>query len=83
MTQRSVYTDPTRRHCDRPRSYLLGESSKFPKSCSLENLNLKIAVCLQNIKNQIPLEIKALRVLMETMSCDFSSCRLSRVHFCR
>ena len=27
--------------------------------------------------------IKALRVLMETMSCDFSSCRLSRVHFCR
>ena len=29
----------------------------------------------------IPLEIqiKALRVLMETMSCDFSSCRLSRV----
>ena len=28
-------------------------------------------------------QIKALRVLMETMSCDFSSCRLSRVHFCR
>ena len=28
-------------------------------------------------------KIKALRVLMETMSCDFSSCRLSRVHFCR
>ena len=27
--------------------------------------------------------IKALRVLMETMSCDFSSFRLSRVHFCR
>ena len=27
--------------------------------------------------------IKALRVLMETMSFDFSSCRLSRVHFCR
>ena len=27
--------------------------------------------------------IKALRVLMETMCCDFSSCRLSRVHFCR
>ena len=27
--------------------------------------------------------IKALRVLMETTSCDFSSCRLSRVHFCR
>ena len=28
-------------------------------------------------------KIKALRVLVETMSCDFSSCRLSRVHFCR
>ena len=24
-----------------------------------------------------------IKVLMETMSCDFSSCRLSRVHFCR
>ena len=31
----------------------------------------------------IPVIIKALRVLMETMSCDFSSCRLSRVLFCR
>ena len=29
----------------------------------------------------IEIKIKALRVLMETMSCDFSSCRLSRVLF--
>ena len=29
----------------------MGESSKFPKSWTLENQNLKLAVCLQNIKN--------------------------------
>ena len=29
----------------------MGESSKFPKSWTLENQNLKRAVCLQNIKN--------------------------------
>ena len=40
---------------------LMGESSKFPKSRTLENQNLKLAVCLQNIKNfklngQLPLD---------------------------
>ena len=39
----------------------MGESSKFPKSWTLENQNLKLAVCLQNIKKskfngQTPLE---------------------------
>ena len=39
----------------------MGESSKFPKPWTLENQNLKLAVCLQNIKNskfdgQIPLD---------------------------
>ena len=39
----------------------MGESSKFQKSWTLENQNLKLAVCLQNIKNsklngQIPLD---------------------------
>ena len=37
----------------------MGESSKFPKSWILENQNLKLAVCLQNIKNfklKIPLD---------------------------
>ena len=29
----------------------MGENSKFPKSWTLENHNLKIAVCLQIIKN--------------------------------
>ena len=37
------------------------ESSKFPKSETLENQNLKLAVCLQNIESsmfngQIPLD---------------------------
>ena len=39
----------------------MGESSKFPKSLTLENQNLKLAVCIQIIKNskfngQIPLD---------------------------
>ena len=39
----------------------MGENSKFPKSWILENQNLKLAVCFQNIKNsklngQIPLD---------------------------
>ena len=39
----------------------MGESSKFPKSWTLENQNFKLNVCLQNIKNskfngQIPLD---------------------------
>ena len=39
----------------------MSESSKFPKSLSLENQNSKLAVCLQMIKNskfngQIPLD---------------------------
>ena len=39
----------------------MGESSKFPKSWTLENQNLKLAVCLQIIKKskfngQIPLD---------------------------
>ena len=38
----------------------MGESSKFPKLLTLENQNLKLAVCLKNIKKstfngQIPL----------------------------
>ena len=36
-----------------------------------------------HVTTSIATMIKALRVLMEMMSCDFSSCRLSRVHFCR
>ena len=32
-------------------------------------------------KHRFQKQIKALRVLMETMSCDLSSCRLSRVQF--
>ena len=39
----------------------MGESLKFPKSLSLENQNLKLAICLQNSKKsklngQIPLD---------------------------
>ena len=39
----------------------MGESSKFPKSFTLENQNLKLAVCRQIMKNskfngQIPLD---------------------------
>ena len=39
----------------------MGESSKFPKSSTLENQNLKLGVCFQNIENsklngQIPLD---------------------------
>ena len=44
--------------------------------------NLKVLFLFHRLLYNL-LEIKALRVLMETMSCDFGSCRLSRVHFCR
>ena len=43
----------------------------------------KMSKQITDKKNRCHKRIKALRVLMETMSCDFSSCRLSRVHFCR
>ena len=47
-------------HCTCYNAYM-GESSKFLKSLTLKNQNLKLAVCLQNIKNskfndQIPLD---------------------------
>ena len=46
---------------------IMGESSKFPKSCTLENQNLKLALRLQNTKNskfngQIPFDKQKLNL---------------------
>ena len=48
----------------------IGESSKFPKSRTSENLNLKLAVCLQIVKNskfngQIPIDKLELAVCLQ------------------
>ena len=56
----------------------MGESSKFPKSWTLENQNLKLAVCLQIIKKsklngQIP-ETKSEKLLLPA---EFSILRLN------
>ena len=61
----------------------MGEISKFPKSWNLENQNIKLAVCLQNIKhsklnakiplNKLKLNQKIYYYMQNSAFCDWLS----------